>query len=300
MTKNFNELDVICHVGKSATKTLVPAAAFYYSTKEDDLPFREPSLSRLDMSLITKAGDKTDVFVFNIPAKEINELRLKTDIAVTKLMTESSNCVDAPSQSADGFAGSPAFSVQLMLNAFRGRTPGDVLSADPSKKNDLLKGKEWLEANLAKYPANQKQIDAINDAVKLLEIGELTAGTATSSKSESPSVLTIYKKEFKYKSKKDDAGNSLVYSVCITCDPTRNMPFTVDVMNCFAPVITNGNGQTIVKTAAAVNTKRASIALSDSEWIGFVCQAYDLYQNFKRCNAANAFNRAAKNSYNQN
>lgn len=295
MAKNINELDVICHVGKTATKTLATSAEFVAQNKEGDFPFRESNLSRLDMSLITKTGDKIDVLVWNIPAREINELKLKSDIAVEKLMT-SGLVTGSNNGNSEGFSSSPAFTVPLMLTAFKGQTPGNVLAVDPAKKDDLLKGKKWLEDNLAKYPNNQKQIDAINEAVNLLEIGELNADSAVT-KPLSNGVLTIYKREFKYKNKKDQNGNHLVYTIEITCDPSKNMPFEVNVMNCFAPVVTSGSGQTIVKTAEAVNTKRAGISMTDSEWVGLVGQAYDLYQNFKTINAATAFKKAAENAY---
>lgn len=298
MAKNINELDVICHVGKNTTKTLATSAEFVAQTQDGDFPFRESNLSRLDMSLITKIDGKTDVLVWNIPAKEINELKLKTDIAVEKLMTAGSAIEENVTSGTEGFASSSAFRVSLMLNGFKGRTPGDVLAADPSKKDDLLKGKEYLKANLAKYPKNQEQIDAIDEAVKLLEIGEINTATAVT-KPLSNGVLTIYKREYKYKNKKDDNGNNLVYSITITCDPSKNMPFEVNVMNCFAPVVTGGSGQTIVKTANAINTRRASISMSDSEWIGLVGQAYDLYENFKTIHAVGAFKRVAENAYSQ-
>lgn len=299
MAKNFNELDVVCHAGKTATKTLVASAEFYIQKKEDELPFRESNLSRLDISLITKTSGATDVLIFNIPAREINELKLKTDIAVAKLMESTPTSISATSVNggADGFSTGPAFTIKLMINAFKGRTAAEVLISNPGNKAELIKGKAWLESNLAKYPANQAQLDAINDALNLLEIGELTTHQPESAPVMNNNIITLYKREYKYKAKKDDKGNNLVYSVTISCDPAKNMPFEVSVMNCFAPVITTGSGQTIVKTTEAINSKRANISLSDSEWIGLIYQAYDLYQNFKNINAAAAFKRATENSY---
>lgn len=293
MAKNPNELDVICHKGKSIVKTLTTAAEFYIPKEDEDCPFREPSLSRLDMSLILKDANDTKVFVFNVPAKEINEIKTKTEIAVNALMTMPVKA--AVSSGTDDFANSPAFTVSLMLNAFKGRTPGDVLMQDPSQKEELLKGKSYLESNLSKYPANKKQIDAIDAAIALLEIGELDG--RTSAPTTAGAVYTIYKREFKHKAKKDDKGNNLIYSISVTCDPSKDFPFEISVMNCYAPVVTNEYKQTVVKMAAAVNVQQGSIAVSDSEWLGLIGQAYDLYQNFKRVNAPLLFERVAKNSY---
>lgn len=298
MAVSIDELNPICHDGKSGVKTLAVSAKFYANNKDDELPFRESNLSRLEASVIDGKGPASNVLTFNIPAWEINELWLKTRVAVQMLMLNEMPCGSA-STGGDGTASSLAFSVSLMLNAFKGKTPGAVLAADPSQKGALLSGREWLASNLAKYPANQKQIDAIDEAFKLLEENKLTETANTDKPSIGAKVLSIYKRDYKYKSKKDSAGNNLVYSVNITCDPSRNMPFTIEVMNCYAPVISSG-GHPIVKTASATNIKRVSMSLSDSEWIGITAQAYDLYKNFKLLNAPRAFDRVAKNSYSPN
>ena len=290
---NFDELNPICHDGKNGIKTFAVSAKFYANKKDNELPFRESNLSRLEASIID--GPTKDVVTFNVPSWEINEIYLKTKIAVQMLMLQG-----APSEApADGkgAAANSAFTVPLMLTAFKGRTPGDVLSADPAQKEALVRGREWLATNLAKYPANQKQIDAIDNALELLEAGKLSDVEAP--KTTGSKVLTIYKRDYKYKSKKDAEGNNLVYSVTITCDPSRNMPFIIEVMNCYAPVV-NAGSHPIVKTASAKNQKRITMALTDSEWIGILGQAYDLYKNFKLLNAGAAFKRVAENSYSTN
>ena len=289
MAKNFNELDPIIHVKGNASKSLIVSAEFYANKKEDELPFRESNLSRLDASLISKTDGKTDVLVFNIPSREINEVKLKTDIAINYLMT-SSAINQQPDE--DGFGSSLAFTTPLMLSAFKGKTPAAVLMENPANKEVLIKGKAWLEANLDKYPANKKQIDAIDDAINLLNIGELSGSAPVS---QPNNVLTIYKRDYKHKSKKDENGNNLIYSIEIICDTTKNMPFAVNVMNCYAPV-EKVNGQTVVRMNSAVNTKKVSMLLTDSEWISLVGQAYDLYQNFKRIHSLAAFKRVAENS----
>lgn len=296
MGKNPNELDVICHKSRSDIKTFATTVEFQLLEEDkDECPFREPSLSRLESSLIIKDEKGTNVYVANIPARDLHEIKLKTEIAMTALMTR-------PSQSSlentGDFSNSPAFTVPLMLTAFKSKTAAAVLLENPANKDALLKGKSYLETHLSKYPANKKQIDAIDEAVKLLEIGELTPEMATSQ--PSGNIMTIYKKDCKYKSTTDEKGNKLVYSILVTCDPTRNFPFEIVITNCFAPVSTNAGGQTIVKMSEAVGIKKGALAVSDSEWLGWVGQAYDLYQNFKVDSYPTRFarvERLKKNSY---
>ena len=223
------------------------------------------------------------------------EIKMKTEAAIMALMTKPAQ---GASDTAGDFSNSLAFTVPLMLTAFKNKTAAAVLLENPANKDALLKGKSYLEANLSKYPANKKQIDAIDEALKLLEIGELTTGTAAPQ--VAGNIMTIYKKDCKYKSTTDEKGNKLVYSISVTCDPTRNFPFEITITNCYAPVSGNSSGQTIVKMSEAVNLKKGTLAVSDSEWLGWVGQAYDLYQNFKVNSYPTRFarmERLKKNSY---
>lgn len=289
MAKNINELDPICHNGNGVSKTLVTSAELYSKIDEDEFPFREPNLSRFEFSLIAKVNSATGVVVFNIPAKELNEIKLKTDIAVNYLMTR---------ESQNQPAGSPAYTTRLTLTKFKGRTAADVLLENPENEKTLLEGKAWLEANL-KNPSyaenNKKQIEAIDDALALLNAEKLSKEGASAS--GSGKVLTIYKRDHKYKSTKDANGNNLVYSISITCDTSRDKPFVIEVSNCFAPLMPSANGQVVPKMSNAIGTKRSSISLSDSEWICLLGQAFDLYQNFKTIHAPAAFKKVAAHSY---
>jgi hypothetical protein len=268
MARNANEFYVFGRKGKA----LVSSASFHCD-KDSDRPFMESALCRFEMSLLTDGS----ALECNIPTKDLYGISMKTNEAI-KLLMNSKNSGDVGATETEDFSASPAFSVTLMLTAFKGRTPGDILVEDPGKKDELLKGKSWLEANLAKFPANKKQIDAINAAINLLEIGELHSAPATSKPKSS--IFTIYKKDCKYKNKKDSNGNNLVYSVTIACDTTKNFPIEISIENCYAPVISSGSGQTTVKMSAAVNKKVASMSVLEDEWLAWVGQANKLYDCF--------------------
>lgn len=66
-----------------------------------------------------------------------------------------------------------AYTVQIKSGNYKGKTPAEVLQNDPNGRNGLTSQKAWLQKNLDKYPANQQQIDAIDDALKLFEDGKL-------------------------------------------------------------------------------------------------------------------------------
>lgn len=293
MAKNVNELDSIVTKSGATTKVLVPSVEFSIPKEQDPCPLIMQNVCRLEMALLVSGTGGTEVHTANIPVKDLRGIKLKTEIAVRELMLAPKGGV-ANSGNSDELAANPAFTTTLMLTAFKGKTPGAILLEDANQKEELLKGKKWLEANLAKYPANKKQVEAIDAAIALLEKGELKDKAVTPTTS---SVLEIYKTDCKFKSKKDAQGNNLIYTIAITCDLSRNFPFELSIMNCYAPVVTGSNGQTTIKMSNAINTKKASIVMSETAWLSLIGQAWDTYKDFRSINAAQLFQRVASKSF---
>lgn len=285
MARNANEFYVFGRKGKA----LVTSASFY-ADKESDRPFMESALCRFEMSLLMDGSPLKG----NIPTKDLYGITVKTNEAIHFLSESKNGGSDAGSDAGD-FSASPAFTTTLMLTAFKGRTPGDILIEDPGKKEELLKGKSWLESNLSRFPANKKQIDAIDAAINLLEIGELHSAPATSKPKSS--IFTIYKKDCKYKNEKDANGNNLVYSITITCDSSKNFPIEIVIENCFAPIVSSGSGQTTVKMAAAVNKRVASMSVTDDEWLAWVGQANRLYDCFNNRSFPDLYKKVVESGF---
>ena len=73
-----------------------------------------------------------------------------------------------------------------------GQTPAAILQKNSANKDGLLNQRNYLEQNMAKYPANQIQIDAIDAALDLLEEGMLESERESSSKE----IITLWESEF--------------------------------------------------------------------------------------------------------
>lgn len=75
----------------------------------------------------------------------------------------------------------PAWTVQIRTGRLKGQTPAQAL-ANPENRQLLINQLKWLQENLAKYPGNRTEIQAISEALKLQEQGKIKAEpVATSS-----------------------------------------------------------------------------------------------------------------------
>lgn len=215
--------------------------------------------SRFVLTIVDKDADATPTA--NIPADEISYIMEMTRMALD-YMSRPKKVVASGNEST-----SPAYTQKLFSNTYKGMTPAEVLLKDPSQEGGLIKTRDWLQSNVTKYPANQSQIDAINDAVKLLKEGKLKA---EDSMPKPPSVIEIYKTDYKFKTKKNEKGYHLIYGIEIFCDTSKNYPFVVNIMNCYAPVETSPTGQKSVKMNQAENTVRSSLSMDKQEWFNFI------------------------------
>ena len=239
------------------TKTLGIEAKLYESdTANGQSPLEMHSgYSRFVFTILSKTGAAYEFASANLPPSELDLMKKKTEIAVEKL-TEKSLIKSTTNSN------SSAYTVTFFIGKFKGKTPADVLLDDAKKVDELLAYKKELQANLGRYPRNQQQIDAIDEAVELLNKGELNQ---EASKSQ---IIDIYRADVRapHAKKVDAEGYTDVYSFSIVCDLSKDYPFAVNIMNCKAPVTRNANGTMTPNMKQAKNKKEHSILLTDSEW----------------------------------
>lgn len=275
---------------KRMKKVLGVDAQLYAPTEEDSASPLElhSGFSRFLVTIVDKSGETTVTPKANIPCRDIDAIKLKTDIAMQNYLVGNSQ-VD-PSESSE-FVNSPAYTQQLAFGSYKGKTPAEILIDDPKEKDNLLKQKDFLQKNAEKFPANKKQIVAIDDAVKLLEIGELSASVKPAATANS-SVISIYKTEYKHFSQKNERGDSLIYSISIIYDKTKNYPFICEISNCFAPVEILPGGQHRPIMSKATNLAKSSMAMSDTEWVSLITHLTKLKEYFELTNFRPMLNMA--------
>jgi hypothetical protein len=245
---------------KRSKKVLgVDAKLFTPTDKENAAPLELHSgFSRFELTIVDKESNTTPTA--NIPAEDIYYIVETSRIALEHLLT---NKQTSNSTQASG----TAYTQKLIDKNFKGKTPAEVLLADPSQETNLLNAKKFLEANLSRFPANKSQIVAIDEAVKLLHENKLSVEGATANASHD---IEIYKTDYKFKSKKNEKGYNLIYGIDVVCDPNKNYPFAITIMNCYAPVETGPNGQKTIKMNVAENTIKSTLLVTKDEWIKLI------------------------------
>lgn len=251
------------------------AKLFVPTDAEKTNPLETSGFSRFEVTIVNKDNSGTQTATANIPANDIPYVMATTNIALQQMLIGKANV--APVASAPT---STAYTQKLFDKNFKGQTPAEVLLKDASQETQLLSVKSWLEQNVAKYPANKAQIVAITEAIDLLHAGKLTASDANASASAAN--IEVYKSEYKFKSKKNEKGYNLIYGIEVTCDPTRNYPFIVTIMNCYAPVETAAGGQKNIKMNAAEQVVKLQMMTTKEEWFGMITKMNETRTYFEQ------------------
>lgn len=235
--------------------------------------------SRFVFTILQKAGKGYEFVSANLPPSEIDLIRKKTDIAIEKWVEKSLE--KAPAQPI-------AYLTTFFTGPFKGKTPADVLIDNAGNKEALLNYSKQLEANVAKYPNNKKAIDAIKNAIELLDAGKLNA---TEVKSQ---VIDIYRADIRapHANKKDADGYTDVYSFSVICDLTKNYPFAVNIMNCKATINSNANGTQTPNMSKIKDKKEFGILLTEAEWYKVMSKMDSINKLFEQ----NAYPALAKKS----
>ena len=271
---------------KRQSKVLGVDALLFTPTENDPSPLELHSgFSRFLFTIVDKTSSTTVTPRANIPCRDVDYIKLATDTAMQSYLLGTND----QGGGNDELVNRPAFTQKLTSNLFKNQTPAEVLIAHPEDKSKLLDTKKWLEANLAKYPINKRQIEAIDDALQLLEIGELTSAVPPI---KNASAFPIYKTEYKHFSEKDKQGNSLIYSISITYDGSKNYPFTCEITNCFAPieVMPGGTHRPVMKQATHMT--KSSMTMSAAEWVGLITHIAKVKEYFEITNFRSLFGKA--------
>lgn len=221
----------------------------------------------------------------NIPAEDADYILEKTNAAIKEIMKYKMN-----SNESDQL--SPAYTQKLFGKNFENKTPAEILK-DPSRKAELLKQRDFLKANMEKYKANRLQVEAIDDAIKLLEAGKLDGSINAKS-----TTIEIYTEDIKIPniSKVNEDGNTFVYNLSIVCNLDKIYPFTITIMNCYAPPI-KGTGKIGVEMSKAKDQLKHSIMLSEKEFFRIAKKMEKSLDNFEALNFEKQLKLAKENSY---
>lgn len=182
-----------------------------------------------------------------------------------------------------------ATSVTFITGYLKDKNPLQVILEDPEKgKINLEKHRDFLSKNLAKYPKNQTQIDAINAALTLLTSGSLKDSSGEeivpSNISNNLGSVELYTATPRALIRKKDADTNLcpVYEVSIVWHYGNRYPIEITVINEMAPVNQKDGGQINPVLSQKQNVVKESFRISIEDWYDVLDKMVDVQKNFKQ------------------
>jgi hypothetical protein len=263
----------------------------HFLKKEDDSPMKIfGNMSRFVFSIIEDKKAAT----FNLNLEELPILRAKTDaIAQHTFSRGFTQVTAAPAAKEEGGLDTttPAFTVKFTTGSLKGKTPAEIVASDPDYKKTLTNQVKFLKENLAKYPANQAQIDAIMDACKLTpdQLKDVnTSGTA----GDSLELLDIGVRPLIRKKRED--GMCPCYEARIAWNNSDNYPVTVTIKNYYAPFVQKDNGTINVTVSGMDKSTLVSrdFHMTAADWLYCLSEMESAREAFRVYNFGKAWNMA--------
>ncbi len=220
--------------------------------------------SRLATTIINQ--NKVPAMV-NISMAEFNDIKNRSKFAFAEEM----KALYLQSEKAESV--SKAYTVTFTAGNLKGKTPAQVLleASDKNAGIETLRSQyAFLRDNVSRYPKNAEIMAAINEAVKLLQAGKLSAEAQSTSGTKE---ILIYHSGFKPQiRKKREDGMAPVHQCEITWSLKSAYPVTVKITNCYAPVVQLEDGKLNVvmaqKDQKTVITN--TMSLTAAEWMNAV------------------------------
>ena len=159
---------------------------------------------------------------------------------------------------------SPAYTVRMTTGKFKGKTVAEIIAEFPNCAEDLHSHYMFLSKNADRYAANRSQMEAIDDAARILNEGGSFTGQERSS--AAPFIRIFEPVPLPQVRKKREDGMCPVAELEIVCDCSKNAPFIFNVSNYFAPVDVKENGKMNAKKSQMQDLVKHSFSLTVEEW----------------------------------
>ena len=246
---------------------------------EFPLAIYDERFSRLTGVVISDGVNAT----FNIRKSDIPAIIAKSIYAFNKSMDVLTNTSDEASSSDNA-----AYTVRFTSGKLKGKSPAEVLLEDPNNKELLNSQYSFLKKNVAKFPKNKEQMDAIVEASKLLNNGKLSEKNV-----KKAVIVPIYAPGFRpLRSRTRDDGKSFIYDIKINWYIDTDNPVVIEVSNFYAPVVQTEAGLLNVKVKEKDSENKCKISLSPEAWMDVIYDIKAQMRAFEICNYSNAYSAA--------
>ena len=185
---------------------------------EDDPPLQmHAGWSRYGMSIIDTSKESTVVVTANIPYSEAIVVAHKMLVVCDDFLIGRDKTVSKEKEQSEdaGNESAAAYAVTFKAGSLKGKTPGEVVQGENGIKT-IESQIAFLQANLAKFPDNQKVIDACNAAISAFKAGTLEAAQDNP---RNGTLKWVHRTPIKLLEKrKNKDGKCFIYAYTITCD----------------------------------------------------------------------------------
>lgn len=156
----------------------------------------------------------------------------------------------------------------------------------------------WLKQNLAKYPRNQQQIDAIAQALDYYSKGLLTKSSVDSAASSTVQASTdanvVYKTGFRpLIRRKNKNGKCFVYEIRILWHEDLPKPVEIEIRNYYAPVVQDEKGLLNVMAKEREDDIRNHFSMTIDEWFWMQHMIESQISTFENIQAARMYKTAS-------
>ena len=183
----------------------------------------------------------------------------------------------------------PAYSVKFTSGSLKGKSPAEVLTHSEDGEKLLNEQYKFLKENLAKFPNNQKIMDAIKDAAEKKKSGTLKEVNKTST-------IPIYVAEMRpLMTRTREDGMTFTYKVEIDWNIGMTYPVEVKISNYYAPVKKNektGMINVLYDQRDKSSEVNNSMKLTASEWMDILYKFQMSMRTFEQLNALKAWEDA--------
>lgn len=258
--KSKNPREIAYIVEKSTFAVLDGLTEADIENEEEPLTLHSRKFSRFSFLIINQ--DKKAATA-NLNVKEMFGFLAKSRFAMQQEMLYRFNVTDAKEEEELPLA----YTVTIASGSLKGRTPADVLLNDGEEGKKLLNNQyTFLKNNLAKYPKNKVQMDAIVNASQLLKEGKLDADAVGKGQTKR---IPLYSSELRpLVNRKNNAGMSFVYELTVDWLLGEKRPLMITIVNYYAPVIKKDDGMLNVQVKQRDQTtlRNNTVNLTFEDW----------------------------------
>lgn len=228
-------------------------------------------------TLIDKSGSGVVYPSANIPSREVATLRTKVNAVIGHNTIQKPRIAQQPGK---GESQGAAYTVKIRMNKFKGRTPAAVLLENPDSLSELQGIVEFLRSQGREsryWESNQQQIQAIEEAIGLLNRQELSAESVD----DSSGATVVYHRPQKVLLNRPPKGDHyFTYSIKIECLAGYEYPWHISIANAYMRVKKKSDGthETIPNTA--IEKAISQLQISDYEMGYVVERMYSTLANF--------------------